>query len=163
MIVGYSFAYNKLETESQYMSGQQAVQLLVDVCSRGGNLLLNVGPDEHGNIPELQMRCLDYLGDYMSMNAEAINDTIVVDDKLAKPIGGQQVQDAWVRWLQRDKSIFAFVDGTGAVNLDVDGDRIDLKSAKLFGGAQINLSDGAVDLAKFSSELRPLCIEFTTF
>ncbi len=51
------------------------VQLLCDVVSKGGNLLLNIGPDAHGNVPEAAAERLRGVGDWMSVNAEAIYGT----------------------------------------------------------------------------------------
>jgi alpha-L-fucosidase len=57
------------------MSGEDLVHLLVDVVSRGGNLLINVGPDGRGQIPELQRTPLSELGDWLDSNGEAIFET----------------------------------------------------------------------------------------
>ena len=37
-----------------FRSGPEAVKLLADVVSMGGNLLLDIGPDAAGRIHELQ-------------------------------------------------------------------------------------------------------------
>ncbi|WP_235997122.1 alpha-L-fucosidase [Aestuariimicrobium ganziense] len=56
--IGYSFGYNTEEDESVSMSGPEVARLLVDVVSRGGRLLLNVGPTGSGSIPDIQRRTL---------------------------------------------------------------------------------------------------------
>ena len=45
---------------------------LVDVVSKGGNLLLNVGPDSAGVIPPVSQACLRRVGDCLKINGEAI-------------------------------------------------------------------------------------------
>ncbi|WP_331715745.1 alpha-L-fucosidase [Tessaracoccus coleopterorum] len=42
--LGYSFGYNSDEDAGRSMSGAQLIRLLVDVVSKNGNLLINVGP-----------------------------------------------------------------------------------------------------------------------
>lgn len=48
------------------------VKKLVECVSKGGNLLLNVGPDAKGNIPEESMQILREIGDWMKKNSESI-------------------------------------------------------------------------------------------
>ncbi|WP_019026071.1 alpha-L-fucosidase [Colwellia piezophila] len=47
---------------------------LVEVVSKGGVLLLNVAPDGHGSIPEAQAQVLRELGQWLTINGEAIYD-----------------------------------------------------------------------------------------
>jgi alpha-L-fucosidase len=42
------------------------------LVSKGGNLLLNIGPKPNGEIPEEQRRILEGLGSWLSVNGEAI-------------------------------------------------------------------------------------------
>ena len=51
------------------------VRLLCDIVSKGGNLLLNVGPDAQGRIPDQAARTLRGVGDWMRINGEAIYGT----------------------------------------------------------------------------------------
>jgi alpha-L-fucosidase len=48
------------------------VRLLCDVVSKGGNLLLNIGPDAHGKIPEPARATLRGVGAWMNVNSESI-------------------------------------------------------------------------------------------
>ena len=45
---------------------------MIDVVSKNGNLLLNVGPKADGTIPENQMKRLVDLGNWMNINSEGI-------------------------------------------------------------------------------------------
>jgi alpha-L-fucosidase len=70
--VGYSFGYNQMETEVHYASAGQLIYELVDIVSKNGNFLLNVGPMADGTIPEAQMVRLRAIGQWLSVNGEAI-------------------------------------------------------------------------------------------
>ena len=49
--------------------------MLVDIASKGGNLLLNVGPTAEGLIPEPSVERLKAIGEWMAINGESIYDT----------------------------------------------------------------------------------------
>jgi alpha-L-fucosidase len=51
------------------------VRMLVDIASKGGNFLLNVGPDELGRIPEASVERLAAMGRWLEVNGEAIYGT----------------------------------------------------------------------------------------
>lgn len=53
----------------------QIVHDLVDIVSKGGNMLLNIGPRPDGTIPEEQKEVLYAIGDWMKINGEAIYGT----------------------------------------------------------------------------------------
>ncbi|HMO85381.1 MAG TPA: alpha-L-fucosidase, partial [Lacipirellulaceae bacterium] len=55
-----------------YKTGRQLIQILVETRARGGNLLLNVGPDSYGRIPLEQESLLRELGLWLFINGEAI-------------------------------------------------------------------------------------------
>ena len=73
--IGNSFGYNKFETEKHYLSSEELIRMLVDIVSKNGNLLLNVGPKADGTIPEFQKQRLIDLGKWLDVNSEAIFDT----------------------------------------------------------------------------------------
>ena len=73
--MGFSFGYNQEEGPEQVLSPGELVSLLVDIVSKNGNLLLNVGPKADGTIPQIQMERLRALGQWLRMNGEAIYET----------------------------------------------------------------------------------------
>jgi alpha-L-fucosidase len=68
-----SWGYNRYETE--FHSGTQLIRQLIEIVSKGGNLLLNVGPTPEGEIqPEFVTR-LRHMGRWLKTNGEAIYGT----------------------------------------------------------------------------------------
>jgi alpha-L-fucosidase len=73
--LGRSFGYNRAEGEAETIAPGELIALLVDIVSKNGNLLLDVGPEADGTIPPVQMERLTALGAWMKQNGEAIYDT----------------------------------------------------------------------------------------
>ena len=73
--LGSSFGYNQNENESNVLSGYELVRLFVDIVSKNGNLLLNIGPKADGTIPEYQQKPILTLGRWLEKNGEAIYGT----------------------------------------------------------------------------------------
>jgi alpha-L-fucosidase len=69
------FGYNENEELADYGPPEKFVHLLIDVVSKNGNLLLNVGPRADGSIPAPQLRILAGLGTWLAANGEAIYGT----------------------------------------------------------------------------------------
>jgi len=61
--------------EATYMSGRNAVQLLVDIIAKGGNLLLNIAPGPLGQWHDDAYSLLEEIGQWMKVNSESIYGT----------------------------------------------------------------------------------------
>ncbi len=73
--IGFSFGYNVNETEEDYATSQTLIYLLLNVVSNGGNLLLDIGPDARGQVPQIMQDRLLAMGDWLKVNGEAIYGT----------------------------------------------------------------------------------------
>ena len=49
--MGFSYGYNRAERLEHYRSSRELIIMLADIVSRGGNLLLDIGPNGDGTIP----------------------------------------------------------------------------------------------------------------
>jgi alpha-L-fucosidase len=68
-----SYGYNS--NDYNWMSSKQLIVNLVDIVSKGGNYLLNVGPTDEGLIPGPSTDRLAEIGEWMHINSEAIYGT----------------------------------------------------------------------------------------
>ena len=83
--------------DDAYKSTNELIHLLVEIVSKGGNLLLNVGPAPDGTLPPDAVRRLEEIGDWMAVNAEAIHGT--------RPLA--PYRDGNVALTRKGKSIYA--------------------------------------------------------
>lgn len=79
MTMGTSWGYKSWD--SKWKTPKTLIQNLCDIASKGGNYLLNIGPDALGQVPEQSIDALKAIGYWMKTNGEAIYAT------KASPIG----------------------------------------------------------------------------
>jgi len=87
------------EHDKAWKSDQTLIRNLVDIVSKGGNYLLNIGPKGDGSIPEESVRSMQAIGRWMDVNSEAIYETT------ASPFEAP----AWGRYTRRPGVIYAHV------------------------------------------------------
>ncbi len=68
-----NWGYNRADKD--FKSTRELVQGLADIASKGGNLLLNVGPTAEGEFPAESVERLQQIGAWMKVNGEAIHGT----------------------------------------------------------------------------------------
>lgn len=73
--MGFSYGYNRLETLKDYRTDRELTLMLIDIVSRGGNFLLDIGPTADGRIPVLMEERLTRIGAWLRVNGEAIYGT----------------------------------------------------------------------------------------
>lgn len=64
---------------AKYMSGRQAIHMLIDIVAKGGNLLYNIAPGPEGQWHDEAYRLLAEIGKWMDINAEAIYGTRAIE------------------------------------------------------------------------------------
>jgi alpha-L-fucosidase len=73
MTMNNHWGYNR--ADKNFKSTTDLVRKLVDIASKGGNFLLNIGPDELGNIPPESVNRLAEIGEWWNVNSESIRGT----------------------------------------------------------------------------------------
>jgi len=103
--LGRSFGYNRAEGEAETIASDELIYLLVDIVSKNGNLLLDVGPEADGTIPAVQMTRLKALGAWLKQNGDAIYGT-----QPWKRADGD-ADGVRVRFTQKDGALYAILLG----------------------------------------------------
>ncbi len=73
MTMNGHWGYNAFD--DRWKSTKDLLQKLIDIVSKGGNFLLNVGPNQYGVIPEVCQQNLREIGDWLQLNGESIYGT----------------------------------------------------------------------------------------
>jgi alpha-L-fucosidase len=113
--LGRSFGYNRAEGEAETIAPDELIYMLVDIVSKNGNLLLDVGPEADGTIPPVQMTRLQALGTWLNQNGEAIYGT-----RPWNRAEGETAENIPVRFTKKGSTVFATLLGapkTGTVTL----------------------------------------------
>lgn len=83
--------------DDKYKSSFQLIHLLVDIVAKGGNLLLNIGPQPDGELPPVALSRLREIGDWMKVNSEGIYGT--------RPIA--PYKEGQMAFTTKDKKVYA--------------------------------------------------------
>ncbi|TBW28672.1 alpha-L-fucosidase [Gramella sp. KN1008] len=70
--IGRSFGLNRNEDLEAYGTPAELIKRFVETVANGGGMILNVGPKADGQIPMIQQERLVQLGNWLSINGEAI-------------------------------------------------------------------------------------------
>lgn len=109
---------------------------LVDIASKGGNYLLNVGPTPEGEIPQPSIDALKIVGAWMKVNGEAIYDT------KGSPMGPLP----WGRCTSKGSTLyFSVFDWPADGRLVVPGVQGEVKKATLLAGGTTLQTEKAGD------------------
>ena len=84
--------------DHNWKSTEKLVRNLIDLASKGGNYLLNIGPKADGSFPEASVERLRGIGDWMAVNGESLYGTKAA---LFKP--------AWGRVTRKDGTLYLHV------------------------------------------------------
>lgn len=124
MTINRTWAYNRNDTN--YKSVTQLIRMLIEVASKGGNFLLNVGPTPEGTIqPEFEER-LRGIGAWLKVNGEAIYGT-AAGPLQNLPFGCSTANG---------KTIYLHVFDWPEGNLEVPGVRARVRQVRLLAGGQ---------------------------
>ena len=129
--IGFSFGYNQVENESHYQSVESAIRHLVNIVSRGGNLLLNIGPTAGGEIPDFQRVVLEGIGAWLSVNGSAIYGSEAYT-------GAPSSETPWIRWTQNENDVFAIIDQVGQFSFEAQS--VNELSASVLGGEMLSVT-----------------------
>lgn len=91
-----TWGFNK--NDNNWKKHDDIIRILLKVISRGGNYLLNIGPDSLGNIPKGSIEVLDKVGKYVKENEDAIFGSKVLD------IYPYELE--WAQFTQKDYKLF---------------------------------------------------------
>jgi len=118
MTLNRTWGYSKFDT--RWKSPETVIQRLVEIASRGGNYLLNIGPKGDGEIPEETVKIFNSVGPWIRRNAESIYGTS------ASPFGELK----WGYCTIRDNKVYLFIrDWPQDRKLTVSGLRNEVRSA----------------------------------
>ncbi|MEI6175507.1 MAG: alpha-L-fucosidase [Verrucomicrobiota bacterium] len=77
--------------DQAWKTPEDLIRKLIDIASKGGNYLLNIGPKGDGSIPQESVDCLAEIGRWLKVNGEAIYGTSATafGNELGKPVKGK--------------------------------------------------------------------------
>ena len=160
--LGFSFGYNQQEGPEQVIAPDKLIALLVDIVSKNGNLLLNIGPRPDGSISDIQTDRLRKLGQWLAVNGEGLFDS----RPWARP-GGKTPDGIDIRFTRKDDSAYAFLLDRPKSNqfaipgvLAADGMRVQIlgqtgESEWKQGGHDLVITSRAELPAQFAVKLKP--------
>jgi alpha-L-fucosidase len=138
MTMNAHWGWNAADTK--WKSTEDLVRKLIDIASKGGNFLLNIGPRADGTFPDQAVERLEGIGRWMDKNSSSIYGTV------ASPIG----KPAWGRCTQKKLAkgkarlylhVFDWPNDGQLVVTGIDGKPV--KAALLDGGERLKFTQDA--------------------
>ncbi len=116
--------------DTNYKSARLLIHTLVECVSKGGNMILNVGPDARGRFPKQSIIVLEKIGEWMQENHASIYGCSKCD--LEKP--------EWGRYTQKGNIIYAHIldESIFDIPIHIAKDRI-LKIRRLSDNSEIKI------------------------
>jgi alpha-L-fucosidase len=108
-----SWGYHR--DEETWKSDEQLIQMLIDTVSKGGNLLLNVGPTGRGEFDERALSRLAAMGEWMKRHDRSIYGCTEAPDGLVPP------QDCRYTYNPDTKRLYVHVFAWPFIHLHLDG------------------------------------------
>lgn len=81
----FSGSWGYFRDEMSWKSPKQCIDMLINHVSRGGNLLMNVGPTSRGYFDSRAMNCLKAYGEWMKYNSRSIYGCTAAPAEFAEP------------------------------------------------------------------------------
>ena len=118
--------------DHNWKSTETLIRNLVDIASKGGNYLLNIGPKDDGSLPQESIDRLQQIGAWMKVNSEAIHAT------KASPVAPL----TWGRVTRKEngKNTTLYItvfDWPKDGQLNIPGLKNKVRSAQLLGGSKV--------------------------
>lgn len=144
MTINETWGYKTYDHD--FKSSESLIRNLVDIASKGGNYLLNIGPDANGIVPAAEVNRLRDIGVWLKMNGESIYATQPSPYKRL-PFNG--------RVTRKDSTLFLNVFIWPETELTLTGVTSPVREAKVLAtGEKLTVTPGADGALTLSRPLR---------
>ncbi len=128
-----SWGYHRDETS--WKSPAQLVQMLIDTVSKGGNLLMNVGPTSRGEFDERALDALKSYGEWMRRHSRSVYGCTQAPEEFKTP------QDCRLTYNPKTKRMYVHIFAWPFVELHMDGFKDKVEYAQLLNdGSEVFIS-----------------------
>ena len=134
-------------TNEEYKTGTGLIEMLIEIRAKGGNLLINMGPDPDGGIPFEQERIFRELALWMFVNRESIYDI--------RPCPVIRERDIWFTRSKDGSDAYLFL--TGQEYWDLGEERFfTVHSVKTTGTTEISVLGQNDSVVEYRPEINPV-------
>ena len=146
--LGSQWAYKP--TNEEYKSGTKLIEMLIETRAKGGNLLLNVGPQPSGELPREQTDRIQELALWLFANQEAIYEIrpcAIIRESLTL------AHEVWYTRGKESDAVYAII--TGAPWPKGERKVLTLKSVRAHGDAQIEILGQSGEVLEYRPGVNP--------